>query len=100
MDQEQERNMARQPRAWINVDGKLCLSGYPIRIRMETGIIPFVLEQDGRPEQRAQALASLKAAAEQRANELDEFFAVQITNTTFSIRDGEWIMDPVHEGED
>lgn len=97
MDQEWERDTARQPRTWINVDGKLCLSGYPIRIRMETGIIPFVLEQDGRPDQRAQALAPLKVAAEHRADELDEFFAVQITNTMFSIRDGEWVMDPVHE---
>lgn len=99
MDQERETSTAREPRTWINVDGKLCLSGYPLRIRMESGSMPFVLEQEGRPDQRAPSLDLLKALAEQRAGELDEFFALQISNTAFSVRNGSWVMEPLPEEE-
>lgn len=60
-------------REWILKDGKLCLSGHPIRIRKDAGDNPFVLEHEGRRELPSSTLGYLKYEAERRADELEEF---------------------------
>lgn len=66
-------------RKWIRheVDGSLCLDGYPIRIRVGSGDTPFKLEQDGRMQLPYWTLASAKMDGCRRADELDEMAGVE-----------------------
>lgn len=57
----------------VNLDGDLCLSGYPIRIRRANGLVPYFLEQDGRSRHAYMKLENAKRGAIECAAELDEF---------------------------
>ncbi|HWX49040.1 MAG TPA: hypothetical protein VNZ61_13350 [Roseomonas sp.] len=62
------------PLAWIAKpsDLTLCLSGYPIRIRLHTGREhPYTLEVDGKPSRVYSALGQAKADAIRSAGEWD-----------------------------
>lgn len=53
-------------------DLTLCLSGYPIRIRLHTGREhPYTLEVDGKPPRIYSALAQAKTDAVRSAEEWD-----------------------------
>lgn len=60
---------------WILSAGRLCLSGYPIRIERGGPNRPFVLKQECREDTTFQTLAYAKLAGQQRAAELAEFGA-------------------------
>jgi hypothetical protein len=54
------------PHDWIAKPSELtlCLSGYPIRLRLQTGKEqPYTLEFDGRPDRHFSSLAQAKAEA-------------------------------------
>ncbi|MDJ0387445.1 hypothetical protein QMO56_04915 [Roseomonas sp. E05] len=60
------------PLAWIAkpADLTLCLSGYPVRIRLHTGREhPYTLEVDGKPPRVYSSLTRAKADAVRSARE-------------------------------
>ncbi|MCI0754201.1 hypothetical protein [Teichococcus vastitatis] len=66
------------PHHWIEKpsDLTLCLSGYPIRLRLRTGREqPYTLEFDGRPDRHFSGLAQAKTEALISAAEWDLLIA-------------------------
>ncbi|MXP62678.1 hypothetical protein E0493_04830 [Roseomonas sp. M0104] len=66
------------PFAWIAkpADLTLCLSGYPVRIRLHTGREqPYTLEVDGKSARVYSSLARAKADAIRSARDWDEEMA-------------------------
>jgi hypothetical protein len=69
---------ARMPHQWIEKpsDLTLCLSGYPIRLRLRTGQEqPYTLEFDSRPDRHFSGLAQAKTEALISAAEWDLLIA-------------------------
>ena len=71
---EIEVGSPKAKRSWVKIEKNVIgLEGYPIRIRMLGGKLPFTLEVDGRLPLQGETLSNLKALAEMRADELDQF---------------------------